>query len=320
MDTNQVWRAGAACPHLPAAEWTPPALPAVIPQGDMPGDRIVIGEEHIRKANTLFPALLPLLAACENPSGRAVVTVCGGSGVGKSEIASILAYYLRAEGIGSYVLSGDNYPRRIPRENDAERLRVYRVGGLRGLIASGCYDAERSRTLIALQKAGCDADSASTARHPWLSIYQHAGAARLGEYLGSSQEQDFDELSGIVAQFKQGAQTLWLKRMGRETTDLWYDAVDMRGVDVLLIEWTHGNSDHYTGVDIPILLNSTPAETLAHRRARNRDGATDSPFTTLVLQLEQRLLEAQAHKAKLILSKSGELLTYAQYRSLMAQQ
>ena len=114
MDTNHVRRAGAACPHLPAAEWTPPALPAVIPQGDMPGDRIVIGEEHIRKANTLFPALLPLLAACENPSGRAVVTVCGGSGVGKSEIASILAYYLRAEGIGSYVLSGDNYPRRIP--------------------------------------------------------------------------------------------------------------------------------------------------------------------------------------------------------------
>ena len=88
----------------------------------------------------------------------------------------------------------------------------------------------------------------------------------------------------------------------------------------MIIEWTHGNSDHYAGVDIPILLNSTPAETLAHRRARNRDGATDSPFTTLVLQLEQRLLESQAHKAKLILSKSGELLTYAQYRSLMAQQ
>lgn len=148
MDTNQVWRAGAACPHLPAAEWTPPALPAVIPQGDMPGDRIVIGEEHIRKANTLFPALLPLLAACENPSGRAVVTVCGGSGVGKSEIASILAYYLRAEGIGSYVLSGDNYPRRIPRENDAERLRVYRVGGLRLIWQQGGATAELTADLV----------------------------------------------------------------------------------------------------------------------------------------------------------------------------
>ena len=303
-----------------ARPWTPPTLPAAIPQGDMPGDRIVIGEEHVRKANTLFPELLPLLSACDNPFGRAVVTVCGGSGVGKSEIASILAYYLRAEGIGTYVLSGDNYPRRIPRENDAERLRVYRVGGLRGLIASGRYDAQRAKTLIALQEAGCDADPAAVARYPWLSVYQQAGAARLGEYLGSSQEQDFDELGGIVAEFKQGAHALWLKRMGRKPTELWYDQVDMRGVDVMIIEWTHGNSDHYAGVDIPILLNSTPAETLAHRRARNRDGATDSPFTTLVLQLEQRLLESQAHKAKLILSKSGELLTYAQYRSLMAQQ
>ena len=320
METSQISRACGADPQRTAAAWTPPALPSSIPQGDMPGDKIVIGEEHIRKANTLYPALLPLLAGCTNPSGRTVITVCGGSGVGKSEIASILAYYLRAQGIGSYVLSGDNYPRRIPRENDAERLRVYRVGGLRGLIAGGCYDAERAAALMSLQKDGSDADPASVSRYPWLSVYQRSGAARLGEYLGSSLEQDFDELSGIVAQFKQGAQSLWLKRMGRETTELWYDQVDMRGVSVLLIEWTHGNSDHYDGVDIPILLNSTPAETLAHRRARNRDGATDSPFTTLVLQLEQRLLETQAHKAKLILSKSGELLSYAQYRSLMAQQ
>jgi alpha-galactosidase len=64
-------------------------------------------------------------------------------------------------------------------------------------------------------------------------------------------------------------------------------------------------------------LNSTPQETLAHRRARNRDGATDSPFTTLVLELEQAMLESQAHKAKLIVSKSGELLSFEAYRKLM---
>ena len=55
---------------------------------------------------------------------------------------------------------------------------------------------------------------------------------------------------------------------------------------MLVIEWTHGNSDEYKGVDIPVLLNSTPAETLEHRRNRNRDGAVDSPFTTMVLELE----------------------------------
>ena len=66
-----------------------------------------------------------------------------------------------------------------------------------------------------------------------------------------------------------------------------------------MIEWTHGNSDNYKGVDIPVLLNSTPQETLAQRRARNRDGATDSPFNMMVLELEQAMLEHQAPKAKI---------------------
>jgi hypothetical protein len=110
-----------------------------------------------------------------------------------------------------------------------------------------------------------------------------------------------------------------LKRMGREETELWYDDVDFSNINVLIIEWTHGNSDGYQGVDIPILLNSTPQETLEHRRSRNRDGKTDSPFTTMVLEIEQELLVSQAAKAKLIISKSGELLSYDEYRLLMAR-
>ncbi len=78
---------------------------------------------------------------------------------------------------------------------------------------------------------------------------------------------------------------------------------------MLLLEWTHGNNDLLQGVDIPILLNSTPEETLAHRRARNRDGQTDSAFTTMVLEIEQNLLRSQAHKAHIILAKSGALLS-----------
>ena len=39
-------------------DWTPPAVPADIPRGDMPGDKIQIGEEHIQKANTIFPLLV----------------------------------------------------------------------------------------------------------------------------------------------------------------------------------------------------------------------------------------------------------------------
>lgn len=303
------------------APWQEPALSGTIAQGDMPGDKICITEEHIQKAKTLYPELRRLLARRlgESPCGRAVVTVCGGSGVGKSEIASLISYYLNAEGVAAYTLSGDNYPRRYPEQNDAERRRVFHDGGLKGLVASGAYRPEQAQALRELWPEDGDASPANVSRYPWLATYQQAGKNALRGYLGTEKEIDFDQVSHIVSNFKQGAPTLYLKRMGRTAEELWYDAVDMTGKSVLVIEWTHGNSDWYEGVDIPVLLNSTPAETLAHRQARNRDGRADSPFTTMVLELEQQMLKAQAHKAKLILSKSGELMTYEQYTRLMAQ-
>lgn len=300
--------------------WTAPDIPADIPHGDMPGDKVCIEAEHIRKAQALFPAFKDLLAAQvkASPCGRAVACVCGGSGVGKSEIASLLGFYLKQLGVGAYVLSGDNYPRRIPRDNDLERLRVYRNGGLRALADEGLLTPERMEALRALWREEADAEPARCEALPWLSAYQKAARRSLTEYLGARAEIDFDQLSAIVAAFKRGAAELPLKRMGREIDELWIETVDMRAVSVLIIEWTHGNSDLLEGVDIPILLNSTPAETLAHRRARNRDGKTDSAFTTTVLEIEQQKLEAQAWKAKLILSKQGELLAYRDYRRLMA--
>lgn len=310
-------------PILPSpADWMPPALPEHIPQGDMPGDSVHIGETHIRKANVIFPELLallpPLLAA--NPHQRAVVAVCGGSGVGKSETASLLSHYLRQAGLGSYTLSGDNYPHRIPLYNDAERLRIYRCGGMQGLVLSGRHAPEHGEAIRAWQAQGLDADPALAEGHPWMADYQRAGRAALAGYLGSPAEIDFAELNGILSQFKNGAQAIWLKRMGREETALWYEPVSFADVGVLVIEWTHANSGHLRGVDVPVLLNSTPSETLAYRKARNRDGGADSAFTTMVLALEQMQLEAQAHKAALILARDGALLSYRDYRRLMAEE
>lgn len=303
------------------SDWTAPEVDnATMMHGDMPGDKIEIGDSHKQKAAAVFPVLVAKLkAVMENhPHQRAVVCVCGGSGVGKSEIASLLGEYLQQAGVGSYVLSGDNYPHRIPAQNDAERLRVFRCGGVRGLVAGGVYNEEVKATLRTLQEQDVDASPALCAEHPWLAVYQKEGKKALNGYLGTDREQNFEELSAIISQFKNGAKEIYLKRMGRTPLDLWYDLVDFSEKNVLLIEWTHGNSNGFSGVDIPVLLNSTPQETLEHRRSRNRDGAVDSPFTTMVLELEQRQLESQAHKAEIIVAKSGELLSYAQYRQLMA--
>lgn len=306
---------------LKDTDWIPPKVPEHIPQGDMPGDKIAIGSDHIAKAEKIFPELQKQLIEVlkNNPYQRAVLTVCGGSGVGKSEIASLLSYYFKKMGIGSYTLSGDNYPHRIPKYNDAERLRIFRENGIRGMVADGEYTKERFEQLQQWQKQEDDANSIHAVGAPWFQTYLKAGKEGLKNYLGTSQEIDFDEVASIVETFKNGADKIWLKRMGREATELWYEQVDFSDINILIIEWTHGNSDNYSGVDIPILLNSTPQETLAHRRARNRDGKTDSAFTMMVLELEQNMLRSQAHKAKIILSKAGELMTYEEYCRLMEE-
>ena len=300
-----------------ALPWVPENMQDAdkIPTGDMPGDKIRIGPQHVQKSRVIFPRLLELLlpALERNPHERAVVVVCGGSGVGKSEIASLISLYLNRMDVGSYTLSGDNYPHRIPKYNDAERLRVFRQSGIRGLIAQGQYLEDRPAVLKELQASGSDSNPDCARTYPWLSLYQTAGRGGLENYLGTENEIDFKELSGIVTQFKNGALSIFLKRMGREETELWYEPVDFTGKHVLVIEWTHGNNHNLQGVDIPILLNSTPQETLEHRKSRNRDGAADAPFTTMVLAIEQEMLFSQAANAKLILSKSGDILTYSDF-------
>lgn len=294
---------------LTPLRFSPPDLPpgGQIPGGDMPGDKVLIGPGHLAKAQVLFPRLGELLGPRLDRGERTVVAVHGGSGVGKSEVGALLGFYLNQSGVGAYVLSGDNYPRRIPSDNDHQRLLIYRERGLKGLVSSGEYSPERNGLVLRWQAENRDADPDLVAVHPWMSVYQGAGRRGLEEYLGSPAEIDFDEVNLILAAFSSGTPSLWLRRMGRQASDLWYDRVDFSETKVLVLEWTHGNSRFLRGVDIPILLYSTPEETLEHRRKRNRDGAVDSPFTTLVLQIEQQQILAQAHTAKIIVKNDASL-------------
>ncbi len=296
-------------------------IPADIPHGDMPGDKIEIGESHIAKARKIFPELVKELkeAMGSNPYHRAVVAVCGGSGVGKSEIASLLSYLLSKAGIGSYTMSGDNYPHRIPSANDEERLHVFREGGMRQMARDGFCDRDSIQKIRDLQVAEDDANEAHVGEFPCFASYLKGGREALGEYLGTPRETDFAEVDSILAAFRDGAKSLKLRRMGRDESTLWYDEVDMSTTRVLLLEWTHGNSDHMQNVNIPVLLNSTPEETLEHRRSRNRDGKLDSPFTMLVLHMEQEKLKSQAHKARIIITKSGELIDFDTFTRMMAE-
>ncbi|WFR59047.1 adenylylsulfate kinase [Anaerocolumna sp. AGMB13025] len=303
--------------------WTPVEIESIesIPKGDMPGDKVIIGPDNIKKAQTIFPVILDLLIPVlkEHPKQRAVISVFGGSGVGKSGIASLISYYLNELKIGSYTISGDNYPHRIPKYNDAERLRVFRQSGIRGLLAHGKYRKDFAQVLKDLQQKGVDSDPEYAREYSWLKLYQESGRNGLKNYLGTEREINFQELNSIIARFKNGEDSIYLKRMGREETDLWYEEVDFADKDVMILEWTHGNNHNLQGIDFPIMLNSTPKETLEQRKSRNRGDDTDSPFIKMVLALEQEILISQAKRAKMIVAQSGEIVSYRDFVSVMLE-
>lgn len=65
---------------------------------------------------------------------RTVISIFGGSGCGKTTLSAMLGQYFLNDQKGCYVLSGDNYPRRIPKHNDEERQRIFNEKGIEGLV------------------------------------------------------------------------------------------------------------------------------------------------------------------------------------------
>lgn len=289
---------------------------SLIPHGDMPGDKIEINEGHVAKAKLAMEKIDEILSGLLEKKSRVIISVCGGSGVGKSETAALIGYFLNEKGIGTYVLSGDNYPKRFPSLNDEERILNFRNGGIKALVKAGLMDEHVKSDILNLQAKEQDADWNLCEEYSFLRTYIEGGLISLKSYLGTNEEIDFHEINDICKSFKNGSNAIYLKRMGRNSHSLWYDQVDFTDKKVLLIEWTHGNSDYLTEVDIPVFLNSTPKETMEHRALRNRDGKVDSAFVTRVLEIEQDMLKSQAKKAKIIISKSGELLSYDEYKAL----
>ena len=104
------------------------------------GENMTVNGIHIHPnqagiARAIFGRMTEKLAdyVQEEKTDKIIISVFGGSGAGKSGIAILLAHLFRENGIKSYVMSGDNYLHRIPKENDEMRMVVYRNEGRKGL-------------------------------------------------------------------------------------------------------------------------------------------------------------------------------------------
>lgn len=264
-----------------------------------------LAQEQIRNAERLFPLILEKTE--ERKEKKTIISVSGGSGVGKTGMAFLLQNMFEKQGKKSLIISGDNYPHRIPMYNDAERIARFRMSGLNGLIAERLYTDEVKEKLLELQKAGRDAEEQEDMQ--WLSIYQKYGDKALTDYLGTDQELDYEAVSNLLLQFHGGTSQLMLRHMGRTPDDIWYDRMDVSDTDILILEWTHGNSACLQGVDVSVVLISTPEETLENRKKRNRDTAIDSPFVARVLRIEQKKINDGLDRADIIQDMHGRIYT-----------
>ena len=264
-----------------------------------------LAREQIRNAERLFPLILKKTE--ERKEKKTIISVSGGSGVGKTGMAFLLQNMFEKQGKKSLIISGDNYPHRIPMYNDAERIARFRMSGLNGLITERLYTDEVKEKLLELQKAGRDAEEQEDMQ--WLSIYQKYGDKALTDYLGTDQELDYEAVSNLLVQFHGGTSQLMLRHMGRTPDDIWYDRRDVSDTDILILEWTHGNSACLQGVDVSVVLISTPEETLENRKKRNRDTAIDSPFVARVLRIEQKKIHDGLDRAHIIQDMHGKIYT-----------
>lgn len=264
-----------------------------------------LAREQIRNAERLFPLILEKTE--ERKEKKTIISVSGGSGVGKTGMAFLLQNMFEKQGKKSLIISGDNYPHRIPMYNDAERIARFRMSGLNGLITERLYTDEVKEKLLELQKAGRDAEEQEDMQ--WLSIYQKYGDKALTDYLGTDQELDYEAVSNLLMQFHGGTSQLLLRHMGRTPDDIWYDRWDVSDTDILILEWTHGNSACLQGVDVSVVLISTPEETLENRKKRNRDTAIDSPFVARVLSIEQKKINDGLDRADIIQDMHGRIYT-----------
>ena len=142
-----------------------------------------------------------------------------------------------------------------------------------------------------------------------IEIYNEKGINGLRDYLGSDEEIDYDLCNKVLKEFKDGCDKVTIKEMGRTNDSIRYVEYDFNEIDILILEWTHGNNERLKYIDIPVFLDSTPEETMAIRVKRAKDDFADSPFVSMVLHLEQELLHSEIDTAKVIVSLEGNIIS-----------
>lgn len=164
-------------------------LPLPFPKTEYEAYQIALQEMDL--AGNLYEVIKKHISLSDE---KTVISIFGGSGCGKTTLSAVISQYFINDGAGCYVLGGDNYPRRIPKENDAERQRIYEEYGADGLKqylgTPDEIDFDEVNQLIADFKAGSS------------SIRLKTMGRKEGEI--SYEESDFQDIQILLIEWTHG--------------------------------------------------------------------------------------------------------------------
>jgi alpha-galactosidase len=144
-----------------------------------------------------------------------------------------------------------------------------------------------------------------------VKLHETGGEAALQDYLGTQNEIDFARLGQLIADFKAGEPQLSLRIMDAKNHVVHEDpkVLDVSPIQVIVLEGTWSNL--VPNVDARIFLDTNFEETRAHREKRARDPM--SPFTEMVLNIEQGKLNEIRERANFVINLDGEIRSGANF-------
>ena len=127
------------------------------------------------------------------------------------------------------------------------------------------------------------------------------------DWLGPHVEVRLDVLEQNVVDAIEGADEITKPLIDYDADSVEDQIVDLRGVDVVVVEGTYTSLLKH--VDTRVFIARNRLDTLEHRQKRNRGDEVGDPFVENVLQLEHKIIAGHRQLADFVITRDYDVIT-----------
>lgn len=200
---------------------------------------------------------------------------------------------IAGEKIASYI---------IPKINNIERTFIVSVSGESG---SG-----KSETAKAIQDelAGAQIKSIILAQDDYFVLPPKSNDKRRREddtWLGPHVEVDLGLLSQHIQEALDGAAAIKKPLIDYQDNSISYESISLDGVQTVIVEGTY--TALIRKIDCRVFIERNWADTLEHRKKRNRGNEVNDPFIEGILKTEHKIIAGHRFLADILISRDYQV-------------